>query len=99
MPGSAAKAQNAPALVMRLSVPAEGGLRAVAAELASRIAEHLGIRTADAESAGASVDGLADRVARGGSDITFEFREIGRELVIEARCNGQSSEVRHRLPS
>jgi hypothetical protein len=96
MPGSAGKAPEAPALVMRLSVPAEGGLRAVATELAARIAEYLGGRQPDA-SVGESVDGLASRVARGGADITFEFRHVERELVIHARCDGHSSEARHKL--
>lgn len=82
---------------MRLSVPAEGGLRAVVTELAARIAEYLGSRQPDAASVGASIDGLVSRVARGGSDITFEFRQIERELVIQARCDGHSSEARHKL--
>jgi hypothetical protein len=82
---------------MRLSVPAHGGLRAVATELAARIAEYLGGQQPDAASVGASVDGLASHVGRGDADIVFEFRQVDRELVIHARCDGHSSEARHKL--
>jgi hypothetical protein len=87
-------------MLMRLSVPAEGGLRAVAAEVARKIAEHLGTTPPDAESVGGTLDRLATRVCDTGTgDITFEFREINRELVIQARCSGRSSEVRYPLPA
>jgi hypothetical protein len=97
MPGSAGKAPEAPALVMRISVPAEGSLRAVAAELAARIAEYLGTQKPQAASVGASIDGMVSRVAHGGADVTLEFRETDRELVIHARCDGRSTEARHKL--
>ena len=96
MAGSAAKAPDAPALVLRLSVPAQGDLAAVAGELAAKVAEFLG---AEAGSIGATLDGLTSRVAASGEDVLFEFRHIDRELVIRARCNGRSSEVRHPLPA
>ena len=32
-------------------------------------------------------------------DVTFEFRQADRELLIEARCAGRTSEGRHRLPA
>ncbi len=86
---------------MRLSVPAEGGLRDIASELATKIAEHLGANAPDAQSLGAMVEGLASRLGAGGGrqeDITFEFRQVDGELVIEARCSGRASEVRHPLP-
>ncbi len=31
--------------------------------------------------------------------ITFEFRRVANELVIEARRNSEASEVRHPLPA
>jgi hypothetical protein len=96
MAGSAAKAPDAPALVMRLSVPVDGGLRVVAGELAAKVAEYLG---ADRGSIGATLDGLMSRVGTSGEDITFEFRHVGRELVILARCNRRSSEARYPLPA
>lgn len=94
MTGSAAKAPDAPALEMRLSVPSDGALRDVAGELAAKVAEFLG---AESGAIGAAIEALTTRVAASGEDITFEFRHIGRELVIQARCNGRSSEARHPL--
>lgn len=102
MPGATGTGSNSHALEMRLSVPAEGGLREIARELATKIAEHLGSGAPDAASLGAAVDGLASRLSNGharqGQDITFEFRQVEGALVIRARCSGESSEVRHPLP-
>lgn len=86
-------------LVMHLSVPVHGSLRAIAGELAARVAEHLG--AADAEALGERVDGLAAALGADGCMeervITFEIRQQGTELVVEGRCDGRASEVRHRL--
>lgn len=84
---------------MLLSVPADGNLGVVAGELAAKVAEFLGGKALDAGSVSATLDGLTSRVATSGEDITFEFRHIDRELVIQARCNGRSSEVRYPLPA
>lgn len=80
---------------MTLSVPVRGGLRIVATDLVSKIAEYLGA----AAGANAALETVANRVAPEGSDddIAFEFRAEERELVIVARCGGRSSEVRHPL--
>jgi hypothetical protein len=94
MPGSAAKASHAPGLEMRLSVPSDGDLSAVASELAAKVAEFLG---GEAGSIRATLERLVSEVATSGEDINFEFRHIGSELVIQARCKGRSSEVRHPL--
>jgi hypothetical protein len=102
MPPSAGGSPDGPALEMRLSVPAEGSLRAIAGELAARIAEYLGAASPDAQSLGASVEGLASRVVNGREPeehITFEFQQVQGELVIKARCNDKASEVRHPLPA
>ena len=90
-----------PAMLMRLSVPAQGGLRELATEVAARIAEYLGSHKKDAPAIVAAIDGLAGRVAPPGecSDITFEFSEEDRALLIRARCDGRSSEARCALPS
>jgi hypothetical protein len=87
--------------MLRLSVPAQGGLRVVATEVATRVAEYLGTSLPDAESAGITLEGLAERVAPAGcdADITFEFSEVDRELLIRARCDGRSSEARYPLPA
>lgn len=81
---------------MRLSVPSEGDLGSVAGELAAKLAEFLG---GEAGTIGATLAAMTSRVAESGEDITFEFRHVNRELVIQARCNGRSSEVRHPLPA
>jgi hypothetical protein len=89
------------ALVLRLSVPARGPLRAVAADIAGKVAESLGDKALDARSVGAAVDQVASRVAPDGDDaeITFEFRQSEGKLLIEARCGSRSSEVRCPLPA
>lgn len=101
MPGFAAgKAPDAPALALRISVPAAGRLHGVAIELARKVAEYLGTRGPDLESMGTKLDALITKVAAGpAAQVTFEFREVGRELVIQARCNDRSSEVRFPLPA
>ncbi len=88
-------------LVLRLSVPAQGELRPIAGEIAAKVALYLGDETSDVTAVGAALESVAARVAPNGSggDIAFEFREIDGELVIEARCGTQSSEVRCPLPA
>ena len=90
------------ALDLRLWVPAEGDLREIAGELAAKIAEQLGAGSPDAKQLGERVAGLASQVANGGGqaaqEITFEFRQVDGELVVQARCNGEASEVRQPLP-
>ena len=89
-------------MLMRISVPAEGGLREVAGEVGTKIAEYLGSRKADAESVAAAIQGLAGKVAPPGgvcSEITFEFHAANGELVVHARCDDRSSETRHPLPA
>jgi hypothetical protein len=95
-PGSASRT-----LVLRLSVPAEGVLRSVVTDIAGRVADYVGTRVPDAGELTAAVEGVASRVAPDGSeaDITFEFRQIEGELLIEARCGSRSSEVRWPMPA
>jgi hypothetical protein len=96
---------EAPTMVLRLTVPATGAFPGVAAELAVKIAEHLGRPDASAKSTRETVQGLVSEVAPGAgasghdSDITFEFHQINGELRIEARCGSRSSEARHPLPT
>jgi hypothetical protein len=87
-------------LVLRLSVPAEGGLRLVATELAARVAEYLGDKAGDA-AVSEALEGVAARVAPNGTDdnIEFEFRQADGELLIEARCGSRISDVRCSLPA
>ena len=88
-------------LVLRLSVPAEGVLRVVAAEIATRIAEYLGEKPLDAVAVSTALEGVAARVAPTGGegDIEFDFRQVDGELLIEARFGSRSSEVRCPLPA
>jgi hypothetical protein len=90
-----------PALLMRISVPAEGGMRDLAGEVGSKIAEYLGTRKSDVAGIAAAIEGLAVRVAPPGAshDIVFEFHAAQGELVVHAQCDGRSSESRHRLPA
>src|SRR5688500_1819802 len=87
MAAPAAQAPDAPGLAMRLAVPPEGTLCEVAVELAGRIAE---FRGGEARSIAGVIGSLTSRVASPGENVTFEFRHIGRELVILAHCNGRS---------
>ena len=87
-------------LVLRLSVPADHGFRAVAVDLAAKVAEYVGCPPPDATKVAALLDSLAATVAQNGdqsADIAFEFHQVEDELRIEARCAGKSSEARHPL--
>jgi hypothetical protein len=101
MPEQTGNGATPRAFDLRLWVPAEGDLREIAGELAAKIAEQLGAGSPDAQQLGARVAVLASQLANGGGhgqEITFEFRQVAGELVVQARCNGQASEVRQPLP-
>ena len=103
MPEKSGSAPAGPELEIRLWVPADGSLRGIASELATKVAEHLGTNAPDARSLGATIERVASQLGRDpqseGHDITFSFRQVYRELVIEARCDREASEVRHPLPA
>ena len=82
-------------MVLRLSVPAADGFRAVAHDLATKVAEYVGCAPADTARATSVLESLAAEVApAGGSgDITFEFHQTDEELRIEARCGARSSKA------
>jgi hypothetical protein len=88
-------------MVLRLSVPASGGLRVIAADMAARVAEHLDASVPDTEPITDALEQVAARVAPpgGDADIDFEFHRSGGELIIKARCRGQSAELRYPLPA
>jgi hypothetical protein len=102
MPDQTGNGAESRALDLRLWVPAEGDLREIAGELAAKIAEQLGAGSPDAQQLAVRVSGLASQLANGGGhagqEITFEFRQTKGELIVQARCNGQASEVRQPLP-
>jgi len=99
MSDSGGKPVEGRSLVLRLSVPAQGGLRGIATDVANRIAEYLGGNGVDSKSAGVTLEELAARVAPGGAEgeITFEFHGTNGELLIRAYCDDRSSEARYRL--
>lgn len=87
-------------MVLRLSVPAGDGFRAVAVDLAMKVAEYVGCPPPETPKVAALLESLATTVAPNGNasaDITFEFHQDGDELRIEARCAERTSEARHPL--
>lgn len=88
-------------MVLRLSVPAGGELRTIAADLAVKIAEHFGAAAPDAAAVTEALDRLTGAVGSYGSEVNVhvEFRRSGHELIMEAQCQGQSSELRYSLPA
>ena len=88
-------------MVLRLSVPVADGFRAVAVDLAVKVAEYVGCAPPDVSKVVALLESLAATVAKdaSGSDVTFEFHQQDDELRIEARCEGRTSEARHPLPA
>ena len=103
MPAPAGKGSEEGALVLQLTVPAAGRLSDIASEIAAKVAEHLGVGAPDAQSIRARVDEIVSGLGAGappqGTEIFFEFRRAGAELVIHVRCAGVASEVRHPLPA
>lgn len=97
MPNQPAGAQTD--VLLRLSLPLAGELRAIAPEVATKVAEFCGASTPDAATVAASLDravaGLAS--ANGTGQIDLVFRRAGSDLVIEASAGGRVSEVRHAL--
>jgi hypothetical protein len=101
MPESTGKVADGPAFALRLSVPADGDLREIAGEVAAKVAEHLGAASGDARSLSEKVARLTKELRNGSpqaQDIAMEFRLVEGELVVEARCAGGASEVRHEMP-
>jgi hypothetical protein len=101
----AARKRDAPPMVLRVSVPAGSSFVAVAAEIAVKVAEYVGVSAADAKAAGPMIESLAKQVGAhnehgaGHGDVTFEFQDADGELRIEARCAGRSSVARRPLPT
>jgi hypothetical protein len=86
-------------LVLRASLPSVGELRAIATELAVKVAEQLGIAASGDGGLTSVVEELARRVQPGGEDVVFEFFKQGSDLKIEARAAGRASEAHIPLPA
>ncbi|MBA3297166.1 MAG: hypothetical protein H0U19_09535 [Acidobacteria bacterium] len=92
MSNSAGAVRNG--LVLRISLPASGDLRDIAAAVASKVAQQLGVKGQDG-SLGQALDDLALRVEPSADgDVAFEFFKVDRELRIEARSGNRASESR-----
>jgi hypothetical protein len=89
-----------PAALVSISVPVQGELRPIVAEVAAKLAEFLN-QDGDVAAFATALDALTERVAPGPgqAEITFEFREADTGLLITARCGGRTSEVRCPLPA
>ncbi len=93
MTNSAGAVQNG--LVLRLSVPATGEMSAVGPELATRLAQQLGVTSGEAAAVGAAVGELSRRVdPAGNASVDFEFHKAGTELKIVAQHDGRTAETR-----
>ena len=87
-------------LVLRLTLPATGELRAIATALAVKMAEQLGIAPQGDGGLAPALDQLVRDVAPDtDGDVAFEFHKLDRELKIEARAAGRASEARLPLPA
>jgi hypothetical protein len=88
-------------VLLRLSVPAAGDLRAIASDVAMKVAEYLGSGAPDAGSVASAVERAALEVAPpdSGAQIEFVFRRAAGALLIEARSGGRAAETRHALPA
>ena len=76
----------APALVMRVSIPAAGDFRGVARELAAKVAEYLGSSHLDAASASRSLEEVASAVVppAGGPEWCRSSVQLPSTVVIDA---------------
>ena len=93
MTNSAGAVQNG--LVLRLSLPATGDMAAVGPELATRLAQQLGLTAAHAAPVGAAVTELSRTVDPSGTaNVDFEFYKVGAELQIMARHDSRAAEKR-----
>jgi hypothetical protein len=87
-------------LVLRFSLPATGELRAIATELAKKVADQMGVTAHGEGGLAAAVEDLARRLEPSADgNLIFEFHKAGRELKVEARCAGRASEARIPLPA
>ena len=87
-------------LVLRFTLPASGELRALASELAAKVADQFGVTARGEGGLAATLEDLARRVAPSNDgDLAFEFHKLDGELKLEARSDGRASETRIPLPA
>lgn len=82
-------------LVLRLSVPVSGALAALGPELATRLAEQLGVTATRAAHVASAISSLSNDVhSNGATEMEFEFHKLASQLTIRARCGGRTAETR-----
>ena len=92
MTNSAGAVQNG--FVLRLSVPASGELSALGPELATRLAEQLGVTAAHVARVASTISDLSNDVhVNGATEVEFEFHKLASQLTIRARCQGRTAET------
>ena len=86
-------------MVLRLSVPSGDGFRALAVDLAAKVAEYVGCAPPDTTKVAAILESLAAEVTPNGADGGHHVRvpQVDEELRIEAACSGRKSEASHSL--
>jgi hypothetical protein len=93
MTNSTGAVQNG--LVLRLSVPGAGEMAGLGQELATKLAEQIGVGAIHAAQVGAAITELTRTVdPSSAADIEFEFYKLGAELKITARHEGRVAESR-----
>ena len=93
MTNSAGAVQNG--LVLRLSVPTSGEMSHLGPELATRLAEQLGVKPAHAARVVEAITELSEKVnAPTATDVEFEFYKHHAQLKIVARCEERTAETR-----
>lgn len=86
MTNSAGVVQNG--LVLRMSVPGSGEMASLGPELASRLAEALGLAAGAAGDVGQAITDLSAEVGQPEADVEFEFLKREATLEIVARSDG-----------
>jgi hypothetical protein len=85
---------------LRLTIPASAPYRAVAAELAEKFAEHVGVAAAAAKSFGDAVEASITPVGDAHPDgsIDVEMAREGRELIVTAHSGSTTKRTTCPVP-
>jgi hypothetical protein len=93
MTNSAGAVQNG--FVLRLSVPTSGEMSNLGPELATRLAEQLGVKPARSTHVAGAMADLAQQVNSSAALVVhFEFHKHDAQLKIVARCDERTAETR-----
>lgn len=93
MTNSAGAVQNG--LVLRLSVPTSGEMANLGQELASRLAEQLGVKASQVAHVATAITDLSKAVNSSAAvNVEFEFHKYDAQLTVLARCEERTAETR-----